>query len=574
MKRILYTFIFLLLTIIPVLSQNLDLIGKEKPFRMNGGISVNQVGYYSTDSISRRDPYNYYLSGNLNLSVYGWSIPLTFSYSNQKVTYTQPFNQYSMHPTYKWVKLHIGYTSMSFSPYTLNGHLFLGGGVELSPKGPFTISAMYGRLQRAVEFDSTAAQPVPPEFERWGYGTKVAYSLPTGESVKAKLGLTLFHASDKQGSLRYLPDSLAYPGENFVLSTNLDMTIKGGFNLTGEIASSAVTVNTGSEFAGDESVGWNQFMGNMLGSNATTEYYTAAKTNFTYAAKIYSIGIGYERIDPGYQTYGSYYFNSDMENVTVNGTLRLLKDKVNLGANVGKQRDNLNDAKASEMKRWVTAFNAGYNSGSKLSATLAYSTFTSFMNIRSEFDYINQVTPYDNPDTLDFTQLSASTSANVTYALQNTERVRQNLSVNFSHQKASETQGDTEVGGGSRFINTNAAYSYSLVPVSLTVSAAMNANVNKMQDLTTSTLGPTVAANKMLFNKKLRISLACSYNRAYSNGLAQNRVLSLRSNSSYRLGKRHNFSLGLTYMNRKTGMQDNPRTLSELIGTLGYSMSF
>jgi hypothetical protein len=570
----LLTILLLLIANLSIHAQNLDLIGKEKPFRVNGGISLNQIGYYSNDSISRREPYSYFLSGNVNFSIYGWSIPFTFSYSNQKVTYTQPFNQYSMHPTYKWVKLHIGYTSMTFSPYTLNGHLFLGAGAELTPKGPVAVSVMYGRLRRTIEFDSTAPNPVPPEFERWGYGMKTTCTLPTGDLMKTKLGLTLFGAWDKAGSVKYLPDSLAYPGENLVLGTNLDMTIKGGFSLSGEIASSAVTANKQSELGAEDIVKWNRLMGNLVGSNATTEYYTAARTNITYAAKNYSVGIGYERIDPGYRTYGSYYFNSDMENVTLNGSLRILKDKVNLGANVGKQRDNLDHTKASDLNRWVTAFNLGYNSGSKLSASVAYSTFTSFMNIRSEFDYINQVTPYDNLDTLDYTQLSASATANVSYVIKNTEKVRQNLSVNFSHQKASEKQGDSEVEGGSRFLNTSTAYSYSLVPLSLSVSAAINANINKTQDMTSSTLGPTLAVNKMFFDKKLRTSAAFSFNKAFSNGKAQNRVLSLRSNATYRLGKRHNFSLGLTWMDRKTGIQDEPRKINELIGTLGYSMSF
>ena len=43
---------------------------------------------------------------------------------------------------------------MSFSPYTLSGHLFLGGGVELRPQGPWTVSAMAGRLQKAIPVDT------------------------------------------------------------------------------------------------------------------------------------------------------------------------------------------------------------------------------------------------------------------------------------------------------------------------------------------------------------------------------------------------------------------------------------
>ncbi len=66
-------------TILPLYSQNLELIGREKPLKVNGGLSINQTLYASSDSIARRDPYNYYITGNLNFSIYGWSIPLSFN---------------------------------------------------------------------------------------------------------------------------------------------------------------------------------------------------------------------------------------------------------------------------------------------------------------------------------------------------------------------------------------------------------------------------------------------------------------------------------------------------------------
>jgi hypothetical protein len=90
----------------------------------------------------------------------------------------------------------------------------------------------------------------------------------------------------------------------------------------------------------------------------------------------------------------------------------------------------------------------------------------------------------------------------------------------------------------------------------------------------TTTIGPSLSLNKLFFEKKLRNSLACSYNMAYTNGSKQNRVLSLRYNASYTLGKKHNFNLGLTFMNRKTNIQQSARKLSEFVGTLGYSFNF
>lgn len=120
-------FLFIAFTVFELQGQDLSQIGKGEAIKVNGGISVSQLFNSSFGGEQRRDPYNYYLNGNLNFSIYGLSIPLTFNFSNQQFGFQQPFNQYGLSPTYKWITLHAGYTSMSFSPYTLSGHLFLGG---------------------------------------------------------------------------------------------------------------------------------------------------------------------------------------------------------------------------------------------------------------------------------------------------------------------------------------------------------------------------------------------------------------------------------------------------------------
>jgi len=60
---------------------------KEKPFKLSGGLSVNQILYGINGIEARRDPYTYFLSGNINLSVYGWNIPFSGTYSNQEFQY-------------------------------------------------------------------------------------------------------------------------------------------------------------------------------------------------------------------------------------------------------------------------------------------------------------------------------------------------------------------------------------------------------------------------------------------------------------------------------------------------------
>ena len=176
-------------------SINFDQLGKEKWVRYNGGISANTVYY---DGNANRQDFTYYLTGNLNFNLAGlYNVPLSFTYSNQDFNFPNPFkfNRLSLHPSYKWATAHIGDVSMTFSPYTLSGHQFTGGGIELNPEGKFQISAMYGRFLKATEYNPEEPRALAA-YKRIGYGIKTAYDFDF-----MKLGVILFKANDDENSL-------------------------------------------------------------------------------------------------------------------------------------------------------------------------------------------------------------------------------------------------------------------------------------------------------------------------------------------------------------------------------------
>src|SRR5688572_24605608 len=178
MKYLLYCLGILLL---PLASraQQVDLanlkgmFGKGAPLKMNGGLNASTIFHNGTET-SGRQPFTWYLNGNMNLNIYGQvNLPFSFNLTNAGVNYTYPTtpNRLSLHPTYKGITGHIGDVAMTFSPYTLNGMQFRGVGVDVAPTNEWSVSAMYGRLSRAVAYDS-ANKNVLPTFERIGYGTK------------------------------------------------------------------------------------------------------------------------------------------------------------------------------------------------------------------------------------------------------------------------------------------------------------------------------------------------------------------------------------------------------------------
>lgn len=543
-------------------AQDLDMIGKKTALEVSGGVSLNQIIYSAFGGQQRRDPYSYIASGNLNFSLYGWSIPLTFSVSNQGNSFQQPFNQYSLHPNYKTVHAHAGYISASYSPYSVSGHNFLGGAVDYEPEGKIKLSALAGRFLRAVELDS--ANSTSPVFERWGYGIKALYA---GETNSVQV--VLFRAKDDAQSVGYVPDSLNLnPQENLVISIGASTMVFKKFLLKGEVASSAVTLNTSAE---------QEERGDIFGridplftTRTTTGVYNAYKGNFDYQHTSFTVGLGYERIDPDYKTFGAYYFNSDLENVTMNASTSLLEGKVSLTGSIGKQHDNLDSKKVSTLERTVGSLSASCSPSEKIAFSMSYSTFQSFTNIRSQFEALNQLSPYENNDTLNFTQLSKSASFTSSYAFGKNAERKQNVNINFSAQGASERQGDVNQNSGTWFYNLNTVYSINLQQQNTVLSISLNGSVNDGVN-SSKTFGPIASASRSFYEKKLRANLSFNYNETRFLNASSN-ALNGRVGAALNIKKKHNVNANVGVQSRRQSNQLN--RIFEMTANVGYNYSF
>ncbi len=544
-------------------SINFDQLEKEKWLRYNGGISANSVFY---DGTANRQNLTYFVSGNLNFNIAGlYSIPLSFTYSNQDFNFPSPFNfnRLSLHPSYKWVTAHIGDVNMTFSPYTLSGHQFTGGGFELNPEGKFQISAMYGRLLRATAYNAEAPGGITA-YKRMGYGVKTAYDFEF-----MKLGVILFKATDEENSIENsFPVELNLsPKDNAVLSFESDFRVFDKANFHIEYAISGVTED--SRLTEEKpSTGLLAF---LLDENISTTYYNALNASFNYPAGSGSLGVAYERIDPDYKTLGAYFFNNDLENVTVNANQTIFNNKLNLSVNAGVQRDNLDKAKSSDQRRIVSAVTASVMLSEKLTLNGSYSNFQSFTNIRDQFDFINQVGDFDNVDTLNYRQISQNANLGINYILKKTEQKQHSTNLNLVYQNSSnEQEGETIADGQNAFYNGTAGYTLGYPNKDLTVSIAANTSYNTAGIDKSLTLGPTLAVGKQFFDKQLRTNISSSYNTSYNNGEQQNSVYNFRLGGTYVWLEKHNFSLNYLMLFRNANLNTN----RDLTLTFGYSYAF
>lgn len=544
------------------ISQNLEKIGKSPLFRLTGGIGVNSV-YFNGDS--NREPFTYFLSGNVNLNISDiYNIPFSFSYSNSKFQSNTPFtfNRLSMHPSYKWVTAHIGDVNVSFSPYTLNGHQFTGLGLDLTPKDKIKVSLMYGRLLKAREFDAENISSAA-SYRRMGYGFKTSYQLD-----KIKLGAIFFRASDDVASLKNpIPtENEVLPKDNTVVSFDAEATLWEKLKFRGEVALSALTEDIRVNGVSDH------FAAFLVSDNPTTQYYKALNFNFAYQVANGSIGLGYERIDPNYRTLGGYFFNNDLENITVNASQRIFKDKVTVNFNAGLQNDDLDNTKATQLSRLVMALNVAYNANDKLSINSGYSSFQSFTNIKNQFDFINGVSQIEEQlDQDNFAQISQNANINVNYKLKESDYNNQNLNVSFSFQDAENRIGDEERSEDSSvFYNANSVYTINYPQSDFGISGALNTSFSTLGTEKNVILGPTVSATKGFLEKKLKVNGSFGYNKSIMNGLSQGDVTNVRIGSRYVYEKKHNFSLNGLLQLRNTATTKN----SSFTLTFGYNYSF
>lgn len=555
----------LLLQVSRVCAQNLEEIGNTNPIGLNGGCSVNQILYMGDGGTIARKPYSYVASGNVALSLFGWSVPLSFTVSDNRTAFQQPFNQYSFHPTYKSFTAHIGYTSVSYSPYTVNGHVFLGGAIDFTPQGKWKFQALHGRFLKAVEGDSTNGNQ-SSSFKRMGSGLKATFT-----HNRDFIEVVIFHAKDIQSSITSFSAPLINPQQNLVGSITVGKPILKKFFLRTEYSSSALTHDlTSQEMRRDHLLTRTDF---LFKNRTSTAIYNALKSSFDYQHEMFTLGIGYERVDPGYKTLGAYFFNNDLRNITLNIATSLLNRKVNVSVSAGRQHDNLNAHKISTMTRGVFSISANAMFFEKLNLSSTFSNFQTYTNIRSQFQQINELTPYDNIDTLDFTQISRSASLHASMNIGSEKSKSRLINMSLSLQDAAEQQGSL-TNGETRFINLNTSYAHALPTTDMTVMLSLNLSKNEGQ-LNTDTYGPVLSVTKVSFGKKLRTTFGSAYNVSRTQGVKVTSIQNVRVSSTWVLKQKHNLNLSVVAVQRKRiTSEDSSASIKELTATLGYSYTF
>jgi len=560
MKHLFAISIVLLFTF-KLMGQDLENLKDQKPFKFNGGINLSLNTYSTNRDRPSRDGFLWTLSGSPTLSIYGIAMPFSFVLSKRNEEFRQPFNQYGASPYYKWIKLHLGYRNLTFSDYSLNGHQFLGVGAELTP-GNWRLGAMYGRLLRPISPDPLAIVPIQPAYLRRGYSVKVGYG-----TASNFLDLVVFKGWDDPGSIERSLDSASInPQQNLVLGVKTQQRLFKSLTFNMDIGLSGWTSNI---FAGGSSADAYPLQGvinSLLDVNYSTQFLKAGKASLSYRIGGINLRMQYERVEPEYQTMGSYFFNTDQENITLSPSFSLLKRKIRVNASVGWLRNNLFENRVNQTNRRISSLNVSYAPSKSFSINATYNNY----QIRQEqIDRIQR----DVIDSLQLEQFSNNIGLNANYSF-GTKTNRYSLRAGISRQYSDQEQ-NTEALGDFSSESLTPTLSFNYKDSEAKWGCTIGANYNNFENNSINSVrwGVRSSVNKTFADDKLSMNGSLSYNNTSLDDNKGSNTLSLGLRSSYKAGEKHRLSISTRFVQRNS---ENERieSYSEFIGNVSYGFTF
>ncbi len=524
---------------------------------VHGNLGTSFTAYNGWGGTSRRDPYNYSLSGNFSVKTLDLELPFSFYITNQNSDFRQPFNQFGVSPKYKGVTGHLGYRSISWSRFSLAGHTFLGVGVEANP-GIFRLGFVYGRFRQAIEPGDKDG--LIPSYRRLGYAFKVGVG-----DEKGFIDFIMLRGKDETNSVSGLIDSSAVtPAENLVFTLVGQRKLSKEISLNFEVARSAYTEDTRANPTeiNSETTRIYGGLGNIFTPKTSSSYNNAYLFTLNFTPKKVKTALKYRRVEGSFKTMGSYFFNNDLEDITVNLGSSFFKSKVTFSGSFGVQRNNLKETELTQTLRTIGSANVFWMASKKLNFGLNFSNYTSTLSA------VRDVLT----DSIEFFQVTNNYNLTSNYNF-GKDGVNQSLSWNLGYQLANARSEYNVSDVTTSFNNVNLNYRYKRKSSTWGFNAGINyTQINSVENELIN-LGPTLGVKKYLNHKKVKLSLANTVLQQIVNGEKQTLVDIIKFGANYSPSKKHTVGLVGNYLIRiaQTNLVND---FSEIRGTVRYQYRF
>ncbi|MEM6318196.1 MAG: hypothetical protein AAF960_11035, partial [Bacteroidota bacterium] len=279
---------------------------------------------------------------------------------------------------------------------------------------------------------------------------------------------------------------------------------------------------------------------------------------------VFNVGLQYKRIDPGYRTFGAYFFNDDLENYTVNASWSMLEGKLNVNASGGIQQNNLEEDKTATVKRLIGALNLAYNL-EKLNLGFNYSNFT------NDVAYLLNA----NLDSLNVVVVTNNIGLTSNYRWESKGGRQQNLNATFNIQQVTDDIIDPQRTNAAKMLVGNLGYTVVFGESGWNVNSRINYNRNRLAMMDMNRWGVGGGVSKSFLESKLRTGLTVNYYRTVSDRLFTSNTFQSRLNTSWQASDSHDLNLGISLMGQGKNVENGTgQSFEELMVTLGYNFRF
>lgn len=535
-------------------AQNISEIAKSDPLIISGAVGTQNTYRYSSVGDGYGSPLSNTVYANLNISLYGFSMPFSLYYSNDNLSFNYPQISFNLTPSYKNWTGHLGQSSMAMSNYVMNMS-FNGVGLEYN-SDKLRAGAFYGRLRNAINADPTDPFARTPQYKRLGWGFKVGYG-----SGKHYIDLYLLRAYDCENSIDELWRQQVSPQENIVVGLKGCVTPFNWLSFTANVATSvfntdlrAPNVPVKTDFDDIFDVKYSSLMR------------FAGDVNANISIKGVNASISYRMVQPDYTSLGTYYLSNNYHSLGITfGTT--LFNKVSLSGTFSGQADNLSNEQLYTTCGYVYSASATARLGKGFTLTAGYNGY-----LQTQRDGTRAVN-----DSTKIHRLMSSYSLTPSYSF-DTELLGHSLSLSANLTKNEDLN---KFATGESDVKTTAlglSYNVDVKPIetdfTLTYSHQESKGFKSKYISDVASLGTSRS-----FLKEKNLNLSASVSLCYNEIERQSKSLSLGADfaASYNLKKVHMFSASAAF--NKYGDVNITKTRSNLDCTditvsLNYTYTF
>lgn len=561
-NRISYCFILFTVLLYCETSIAQDTAKKKPLIKLTGTMGITYEGYglnvkpTGSNIYSPRKPWNqvrFLFNPTLHIGN-KISIPLSMNFASMATNFagpyaglknqtigqflTNPANNFSLNPKYKWVELLLGTQYIKYSDLSTGDIGVFGAGVNFSP-GKFRIKYFTGISQQGI---NRVALPLPGTI---GAFKRKHYMFQIGTEVEGehKVAFTVSKAKDVIQSVTS-PPLTVLPQEGFTISFLAQKYFKNGWFFNVEMAQSVFTKDLNMPLL-------------LLTDNVSVKPFINARTSsvkdqagqLSFGKKSTNFDISYatKYVGAGYQTTGYPFMQADHWDNTINTRLNLLKNKMNINASIGQRVNNLSNTSLRATQflgniNWFTQVN------DRLSVNVNYNNFG--------FQTVSGLNPFG------IKNVSNDFGVSPTYTW-STESVTHTLSTNYNYSKYDERDVNTGITTSNNTHTLVVTYMPIYVNRTITPDFSLMYFNNTIPTLKNRLLTLSSGLGLPLLAEKLQVKGQILYTMGKLNSFTANNNLVLSCSFDYKLSKKMTWN---SFLSTNYFRYGNELVLTPLIG--------